>query len=213
MALQNKCEVFLKNNELVIYDTSGFYSFSNPSGWSHPSGAGGNATIIDSNLVGTIDTITLIIDGITVSISSGINEASLPTSFSYLTSPGDLIFTINPSTYPTFQADFGGFSDGLHSITYIIQFTLGSGFDDVSFTTQFFTYKDVEALVWAKFHTIAYDHNNMRVNDEFVTQALFAQALLKGLEYSARTSTNVTKSLEILATLTKILDFNNCKSK
>lgn len=215
MALQIKCDLFLNNNEIIITDVSGHYSLSNTSGWSHPLMNGSSpltATVIDDSLNVLIESIVLDIDGTSIIIESGTNEGILPTELQYITSPEDLVFTINANTYPTYYADFVGFTDGTHDITYTINFTLASGYPQVSYTTQFFTYKEVEAEMWAIFHDIAHDHNNIRLTDAYITKALYAKALFKGLEYAARTSTDLAKAEEILATLTKILDFKNVKS-
>ena len=213
MALQNKCELFLNNNEIVIYDSTEFYSSTNSTGWSHPSMvAPSTASVIDSSLTGNIESITLNIDGTIITIEDGTNEALLPVDFSYLASPKDLVFTINKYTYSSFYTAFSGFKDGLHDVTYSIEFTTASGYDPVSYTTKFFTYKEVEAKVWERFHNIAYNHNSGGVDKKFVQQALYAYSLYKGLEYAARTSTNMDKALEILATLEYVVDFNNSLS-
>lgn len=215
MTIVNKCEVFLNNNEIVIYDSTGFYSAANPGGWSHPLMNGSSpvtACVIDSSLNPTIESITLIIDNVTIEITSSSNTSILPTSLEYVASPKDLIFTLNQYTYSNFYADFGSFTDGVHEIEYTINFTLASGYTAATYSTEVFTYKEVEAKVWDIFHSIAYNHNSGGVDKVYLEKALYAYALYKGLEYSSRTSTNQTKSLEILATLTKVVDFKNSLS-
>lgn len=215
MALQIKCDLYLNDNEIVIYDSTGFYGSSNVTGWSTATMNGGSpltATIVDDTLTPNIESITLIIDGTTIVIESGSNESILPVSLDYVTSPGDLIFTINQYTYPSFYTEFAEFTDGVHTVSYTIAFTSGSGYGTISYSGEFFTYKEVESQMWDLFHTIAYNHNNGGNNQQYINKALYALSLFKGLEYSARTSTSNTKSLEILGTVSKVLDFNNSLS-
>ena len=96
MALDLKFEMFLNDNEIIIYDSSGWYSANNLTGWCSDSISGTNASVND------IITILLTIDGVDIQISSGTNEAILPCTFAQISSPGDLIFTIYPDTYSSF---------------------------------------------------------------------------------------------------------------
>lgn len=215
MTVNNKCEIFLNNNEIIIYDSTGIYSPQNLGGWSHPlmnSGSPATACVIDSDLISTIDSITLIIDNITIVITDGSNDSILPTSLNYIASSKDLVFTLNQYTYPDFFNDFSSFTDGVHDVSYSITFTSGSTYTPANYETTIFTYKEVEAKVWDIFHSIAHNHNSGGVDKIYIEKALYTYALYKGLEYSTRTSTNQDKSLEILATLNKVVNFKNSLS-
>lgn len=215
MALQTKCDLYLNNNEIVIADSTGFYNPNNLTGWSHPSMNGGSpltASVIDGSLNVLIESIILEIDGVVITIASGVNEAILPAGLEYLTSPNDLVFTINQYTYSSYYPDFADFTDGIHEVSYTIEFTAASGLSSVTYESSVFTYKEAEAKMWDIFHSIAYNHNTGGVDRTYLEKALYAYAIYKGLEYSTRTSTNQSKSLEILSTLNKVLDFKNSLS-
>ena len=212
MSLELKLKVFVGNNEIILVDDSGYYSATNLTGWKHPTGSGSNYSIQDATA------ITLSIDDATtglppgtndIIITTGSNEGVLPVPFADLLSPGDLVFTLNSITYPSFYDQLSSFKDGSHTITYTISALPTS----VSTTSNIFTYKEVEADMWDNFHAIATNNSNIRLDSKEIDRALLGFSMYKGLEFSARTSIDISRSEEILASTKKILDYTNSISQ
>lgn len=208
MGLAIKCNLYVSPEQIMVVDSTGFYdAANNPTGWGLPSSGINDQVSLNGDT--RIVSITLVINGVSISISAGTNESLLETKyFPALLSPNDLVVIINPTTYSDYYTDFGNMVDGEITVSYTIVTTS----DIYNFTTSFFNYKNVEEKVWDLFLELAEENKTLTKDNQKVNKALYAYSILKGLEYSARTSISNTKSGEILNTLSKVLDYQNSKS-
>lgn len=200
MALVYKIGLYTNNNEIVIVDNTGYYSANNTTGWNDNSTA-----FLHVGGITTVTGISITIDALTsISINSTTNTAILAGgSLSNLISPESLIFTINKTTYPTLYSTIGDLSDGQHTIT--VTLTMQGGTTHSASNT-FFVYKTVEEDVWDMFHKVATQYYIKKDMDEYLRKVLTAYSLLKGLEYTCRTSLQAADFSQAEAQLSALQD-------
>lgn len=208
MALSYKIGLYTSNKEILISDNTGYYSSSNTSGWNSAT-----TDYIFQNGVTTLTSVTITIDSVTISANSTTNTAIFPGgSITNVLTPESLQFTINRTTYPSFDTDFADFSDGVHTITVSIV----TGGNTHTATNTFFVYKEIEEEVWDMFHQISTQYYTKKGMNEYMDKCLFAFSMLKGLEYTCRTSlqaSDLTQATNQLLALQDFMDYMDLNFK